>query len=407
MTTDSRRTATSAEHPAPTPARGASRRRTLAWTAIIAFVLLVGSAGALLSGIGTWTERDRLDPESVGPGGTAALVAILREQGVTVTVTRDRTETLRLLKRAPTTLVMSDSPILGDDALRELINAATDVVLVDPQARGVDLLFPDATAAAFAPAEAVDPECDAEPALRAGPVMPGRLLVPDTSGGSPSTVVACYPAGVGFGLLIDSDAEGVLSAFDGRDLITNERLAVDGNAALALNLMGRLPTLVWYVPSLSDSDITADPTLGELTPGWVTPAIVLLLTAGVVAGVWRGRRFGPLVSETLPVTVRAAETTIGRGRLYARSRDAEHAAVQLRGAALRRLSRILGLGPTASAPAVADAAARLLGVDPGPLRTLLLTTTPRTDRELVDFSDRLHELEAAVRAAVRPEGTPR
>ncbi|WP_198519510.1 DUF4350 domain-containing protein [Microbacterium sp. BR1] len=379
----------------------ASRRRAVVWISIVAFVILVGIAGALLSGIGTWTERDRLDPESVGPGGTAALVAILREQGVAVAVTRDRDETLRLLGAAPTTLVMADSPILGDDALREIFEAATDIVLVDPRARGVELLFPGATAGGFAPAETVAPECDAAPARRAGSVMPGRLLVPGTSGAA-----GCYPAGDGFGLLIGAGADRRVSAFDGRGLITNDSLASDGNAALALNLMGRLPDLVWYVPALTDSDVATEPTLGELTPGWVTPAIVLLGASAVAAALWRGRRFGPLVVERLPVTARATETMEGRGRLYEHGGDTVHAADALRLGTLERLRRALALPPAAGAAQIADASADLAGISHRAARDLLIEDEPRGERELLALSDGLRTLEAAVARGIRGETPP-
>lgn len=380
----------------------ASRRRAVVWISIVAFVILVGIAGALLSGIGTWTERDRLDPESVGPGGTAALVAILREQGVAVAVTRDRDETLRLLGAAPTTLVMADSPILGDDALREIFEAATDIVLVDPRARGVELLFPGATAGGFAPAETVAPECDAAAARRAGSVMPGRLLVPGTSGAA-----GCYPAGDGFGLLIGAGADRRVSAFDGRGLITNSDLASNGNAALALNLMGRLPNLVWYVPALTDSDVATEPTLGELTPGWVTPAIVLLGASAVAAALWRGRRFGPLVVERLSVTARATETMEGRGRLYEHGGDTVHAADALRLGTLERLRRALALPPAAGATQIADASADLARISHRAARRLLIEDEPHGERELLALSDGLRTLEAAVARGIRGENPTR
>lgn len=400
-----------AERPAPTHSafadaeRGTSRRRALAWVAIVAFVVLVGGAGALLSGVGTWNERDRLDPDSVGPGGTAALVAILREEGVTVTIVRDRAEALRLLGETPSTLVMSDSPILGDVALGELFSAATDVVLIDPQARGVDLLFPGATAAGFAEAETVSPDCSAGPARRAGEIVPGRLLVPAADANT-SPVTACYPAGDGYGLLTATDAAGVRSAFDGRELITNENLASDGNAALALNLMGRLQDLVWYVPALADSDIATEPTLGELTPGWVTPAIVLLGASVVAAGLWRGRRFGPLVRERLPVTARATETMAGRGHLYERGRDAVHAADALRLGSLERLRRELGLARGASATEIADTAATVAGIPHGAARRLLIEDQPRNERQLLAVSDGLRAMESAVARSIRGEHRP-
>lgn len=402
---------TRASEPVPVPtapgqrlsdgAPDARRRRALAWTVIAAFLILVGIAAALLSGIGTWNERDRLDPESVGPGGTAALVEILREQGVDVTITRDRDETMRALEQAPATLVVADSPILGDDALQAIFDAATDVVLIDPRARGVEMLFPGATAGGFAPAETVEPDCQTDAAVRAGSVMPGRLLEPGTS-----DTVACYPAGDGFGLLTSADEERRNAAFDGLDLITNENLAADGNAALALNLMGRLPNLVWYVPSLTDSDVATEPTLGELTPGWVTPVIVLLSASAVAAAFWRGRRFGPLVFERLPVTARASETMEGRGRLYESGRDALYAADALRLGTLERLRRALALPPAASAIDIADASARLAALPHQDARRLLIEDQPRGERELIALSDGLRALEAAVTRGIRGETRP-
>ncbi|MBN9195692.1 MAG: hypothetical protein J0I44_06430, partial [Microbacterium sp.] len=149
--------------------------------------------------------------------------------------------------------------------------------------------------------------------------------------------------------------------------------------------------------------------MGTITRGYVlplhpAPAIALLLIAGLVAGLWRGRRFGPLVSETLPVTVRAAETTEGRARLYARSRDAVHAADRLRVGALRRLARLLALGPAASADEISDAVADRVATPRAVVRDILIDGVPRSDRELVALSDRLRDLEAAVRAAVRSPG---
>ena len=216
--------------------------------------------------------------------------------------------------------------------------------------------------------------------------------------------MACYPTGGGFALLVQERDGGRTAAVDGRAVLTNEHLADNGNAALAVNLLGRHPTLVWYMPGIDDSDLAeGDPTLGELTPPWVSPVIVLLLVSGLAAAIWRGRRFGPLVAERLPVTVRAAETAEGRARLYAHARDAVHAADQLRIGCLGRLGRLLGLGPAATAPEIADAAAARTGIDRGAVRGILIDDIPRTDAELVDLDRRLRSLEQAVHARVRPE----
>lgn len=391
-------TAVLGSDPSPT----GRRRRVAGWIAIGAVLVGVGIAGSMLAGIGEWTQRDVLDPESAGPFGTRALTEILRERGVEVVVARDRASVRDALADGPATLALADAPALSDDALTAVTDAADDVVLIDPRARTLRILLPGATTYGVGPGDTVDPDCDLAEADRAGGIAPGAIYRP--GGGT----TACYPTGGGFGLLLTEQAGSRVTAIDGRAVFTNDHLAEDGNAALAVNLLGRHPTLVWYMPGITDTDLPAgDPTLGELTPPWVSPVITLLLVAGVAAGIWRGRRFGPLVAERLPVTVRAAETTEGRARLYAQARDALHAADQLRIGALGRLGRMLALGPSASAEEVADAAAARTGIDRGAVRGILIDGLPHTDAELVALDQRLRALEEAVHTAVRPERNTR
>jgi len=373
-----------------------------AWIAIGVALLVVGGIGGAISAANQWAARDALDPASAGPAGTRALAEVLRAHGVDVEVTRSRADALAALGGGPVTLVLPDAPALSDDAVAQLAEAADDVVLIEPRSRTLDLLLPGSSAAGFAAGDAVLPACDLPEADRSGAVSPGALYAP----GSGAT--ACYPVDDGFGLLVQDDGGRRVSAVDGGVLFTNEHLTDDGNAALAANLMGRHPLVVWYVPSAGDTDLTdTDPSLGELTPPWVSPVIVLLLVAGVAAGIWRGRRFGPLVAERLPVTVRASETTEGRARLYARARDPLHAADRLRVGTLRRLAALLGLGTHADARDVADAAAGRIGADRAAVRGILLDDIPRSDAELVALSTRLRDLEEAVHAAVRPERSTR
>ncbi|WP_239065904.1 DUF4350 domain-containing protein [Microbacterium hibisci] len=383
---------------APTP----RRRRVAAWVAIGLALLVIGGIGGAVSAANQWAERGALDPASTGPGGTRALAEILRDHGVEVDIARDRTAAAAALAQGSATLVLPDTPALSDDAVAALADAAADVVLIEPRSRTLGLLLPGSAPAGFGPDASVAPGCDVADAVRSGPVSPGGLY----SGGPLAD--GCYPAGEGFGLLVQPTDAGRVSAVDGRALFTNERLADDGNAALAVNLMGRHPLVVWYMPGLEDTDLAdTDPSLGELTPPWVSPVIVLLLVAGVAAAIWRGRRFGPLVTERLPVTVRASETTEGRARLYARAGDPLYAADRLRIGALRRLSSLLGLGANAAAPEIADAAAARLGADRRAVRGILIDDIPAGDAELVALSTRLRDLEDAVRAAVRPERSPR
>jgi hypothetical protein len=391
--------------PAETDAVAAApsrRRRIAAWTAIGIVLLVVGGAGAWISGLGDWTQRGALDPESAGPAGTRAIARILEQNGVEVMVTRDRLAAAEALAQRSATLALPDAPALSDDGLRALTAGAADVVLLDPRSRTLELLLPGSSPVGEADGAPVDPACPRDEAQRAGAVMPGAVYL------AGDEVTACYPSGAGAGLLVAEDGGTRVAALDARALLANDVLADDGNAALGLNLLGRHAVVVWYLPTLADSDIEdTDVTLGELTPPWVSPAIVLLLAAGVAAGVWRGRRFGPLVAERLPVTVRAAETAEGRARLYSRARDAEHAADQLRLDTLDRLARLVGLGPSASALEVSDAAAAVSGRDPRAVRAALVDGVPASDADLVALSVTLRDLERAVHAAARQERTNR
>lgn len=367
-------------------------RRIAGWSAFAVALILVAGVGALLAG-GGWSARDALDPESAGPDGTRAVVRILQQQGIDVRIARDRDAAMAALTAGPATLALPDAPALSDDRIRELADAATAVVLLEPRSRSLRVLLPGSTVVGATAGTTPTATCGGDLAAT-GPVTIGDLYSPGEG------VTGCYPADDAYGLL----RGGGITALDARTVLANDALDAEGNAALALRVLGGESTLVWYVPSLADADGAA-PTLGELTPAWVTPAILLLALAGIIAAVWRGRRFGPLVSETLPVTVRASETTIGRGRLYAHSGDRGHAAAQLRRAASTDLARRLALGPRARPIEIADAVAALTGADRGAVLDDLAGPPPADDRALVTLDQRLRALDSAVRAALRPPST--
>jgi hypothetical protein len=184
--------------------------------------------------------------------------------------------------------------------------------------------------------------------------------------------------------------------------LSNERVADSGNAALALNLLGAHPTLVWYIPTLSDVPDGGPETLGDLTPPWVTPVMLLLALTAVAGAVWRGRRFGPLVIENLPVTVRSSETMLGRARLYERSSSRLRALDALRMGAVRRLAVLCGQPRSAPVDEVVSAVAAVTGAQRHIILNLLVDTVPATDADLVALSDALLVLERDVAVAVRP-----
>ena len=380
---------------APTAEVKPRRVRTIVgWAIVVALVLLVAFVALRVSASGP-SARGTLDPEGRDDSSALALAEILRDQGVEVTVYRSRAEARAALD-ADTTLVMTNPYTLTDDALTELIGPADRVVFLSTGTHLLNLLdIGENAPGSSAPASA---GCEVAQFAEVGTVRADRFFSPADG------VEACFGDTDGAAVLVDDREDGRdVAVVEGTKLFSNAYLAENGNAALALALLGQTDRVAWYVPSFADTDIEGQSpdTLGSLTPPWVTPAILLLLTAGVAAAVWRGQRFGPLVAETLPVTVRASETMHGRARLTAKAADAAHAGHALRDGAQRRLARRLGLAEHAAADEVADAASDRLGVPRGTLQALLAGALPTDDAALVELARRLDELESAVETSTR------
>lgn len=389
-------TAASADLPGTAFRHRGRLRSALGWVAIgvvvIVFALFIGSIS-----FSTPDSRGALDPESAKDSGSLALAELLRDQGIDITIARTRDEATAAISD-DTTLVMADPYSLSDEAVTELIEPSNHTVFLSSASRLLRLL--DIGENASASMVGPEPRCDVEELAKVGPIEPKRYFAPA------SGVTGCFQDDEGnAGLLVDDRVGARTALIEGSGLFSNEHLAEDGNAALGLALLGQTEHVVWYVPSFEDTDMEAQgpETLAELIPDWVTPAILLLLLAGIVAGVSRGQRFGPLVAETLPVTVRASETMHGRARLTARAADSAHAAEALRDGSLRRLAARLGLTARSTPAEVADAASDRLRIPRGSLHQLLAGDLPANDAELIDTARRLAELEAAVDTAVHVE----
>ena len=119
----------------------------------------------------------------------------------------------------------------------------------------------------------------------------------------------------------------------------------------------------------------------------------MLLTA-----LWRARRLGPLVTEPLPVVVRASETTEGHARLYQASRSRDKAADALRTAVAARLTRALGLPAEPAADVLTAEIAARTSLSQDQARQLVFGPAPATDADLVALADDLDAMEREVRA---------
>jgi len=367
-------------------------------------VVVILAIGAFIAGRFTVStpELGALDPEGVGDTGAMAIAEVLRDQGVDIEVIRSR-ERARTALDDDTTLVLTNPATLTDKGLDRLLENADRVVFLSASTHLLDHLGIGTLASGSSTPVAA--RCDVPEFVEVGTIRPDRAFAPD-AGAQDAAVQGCFGEDDAYAVLVAEQDDGTrISVVDGTRMFNNGSLAENGNAALAVALLGQTEKVVWYVPSYTDTDIEAvtPDTLGELTPPWVTPAILLLIIAGGAAALWRGQRFGPLVAETLPVTVRASETMHGRARLTAKAADSPHAAAALRDGSRRRLARRLGLAVTASADEIADAAADRLRIPRGSLQTLLDGPLPHDDAALIAFARQLGDLETAVeRSAPSP-----
>lgn len=397
---------TPASAAAVTPTVRAFLRRRRAWI-VIGAVLVVGALVILVVQGGIRPPGLSLGADNPAPAGSKALVEVLRDHGVTVTDARSFGVAIDGAERGASVVLFDELGVLGDDRLAELAAAADRLIVVAPGFGALETLAPGVRLAGAASGPLDEADCGFPPAERAGALSDGQRLLTVDDAAAEAGWKGCFPDG-DFGYPVvtgEGESGGELVLVAATTVFENGRIAERGNAALAIGLAGASDDLVWYLPGPGDSDAETAPTIGELTPGWVSPAMVLLIVVVIVAGIWRGRRFGPLVVEQLPVHVPAGETSAGRARLYARSGARAHALDQLRIAAIGRIAAVLRLPRSTAVDQVADAAAEATGRDPSAVRRLLVDELPSSDRALVDLAGELARLEDEVRRVLSAEAS--
>lgn len=341
------------------------------------------------------TTLDPLAPDSTADNGSRAVAQILGRQGVEVNhVTRIADAVAAAGPGA--TLFVTSHAVLYEEHAERLAATGADLVLVEPDylveyySPKIDFTYSWGSSAGASAAECSDP--DAQSA--------GEL---DWAGvGYDSTdpdVTLCFGKDDGFGMAVSVEDGRRITVLATSELFTNEVLDVGGNAALALRLLGKNESLVWYNPSSADlRDLEPEPGagLGDLLPEWVGFVAIQLLVLVLFVGLWRGRRLGPLVAEPLPVVVQSAEATRGRGRLYRRARSHGHAGAALRAASASRCATRLGLPRSAGAEAVIDAVSYAAGRSPAEVAQLLYGPPPTSDAGLTHLARELDRLESEV-----------
>ncbi|TKT01111.1 DUF4350 domain-containing protein [Streptomyces lasalocidi] len=371
----------------------------------IALALLVLLAGAVtVATVRSDARHGELDPRSADPLGSRAVTALLADRGVTTRLVTTLAEA-RAATGPDTTLLVAVPDRLTERQQRLLHSATTGsggrTVLVAAGGWSVGTLAPGVTAdPATSRDSTLDPGCDLPAARRAGPADTGGIRYTSTRPDADE----CYPSSRLPTLLRlpDTAGQGDTVLLGGPDILLNERLDEQGNASLALQLLGSRPHLVWYLPSLSDTTATGpedEKSFFDLVPsGWLWGTLQLFVAAALAA-LWRARRLGPLVPEQLPVAIRASETVEGRARLYRKANAGDRAAAALRSTTRTRLAPLVGI-PVAQAhtpEALVPALSAHLHGDGRPLHSLLFGPPPSDDADLVSLADRLDALEREVR----------
>ncbi len=390
-----------------TPTLRAQLRRRRAWL-VIGVALVLGAIVVLVVQGGIRPPGAALGADNPAPVGSKALVEVLRQHGVDVTEARSIETALDAARSGATVFLYDELATLGDDRLGELASAAERLVVAEPAFGALETLAPGVRLGGAATGAIDDIACDLPAAERAGELSDGQRLLTVDDDALADGFTGCFRDGdFGYAMVTGpGGAGGEVALVAATTVFTNDRIDEAGNAALAIGLLGASDDLVWYLPGPGDADATEAPTLAELTPGWVSPVMVLLIAVVIAAGVWRGRRFGPLVVERLPVQVPAGETSAGRARLYARSAARGHALDQLRIGAIERLAALLRLPRSAEVGTVAAAAATATGRDAASVNRLLVAEVPAGDREFVELAAGLGDLEHDVRRSIRPDTHP-
>jgi hypothetical protein len=349
-----------------------------------------------------------LDPAVSSADGAKALAQVLAERGFEVVSAYSTAAALAAVSFASpagqpstakpaVTLLVTSPDLLTAAQRRQLAQARADLVLVAPGAAALRQLAPAVRVASrhaqFHPATA--PACDLAAARLAGPASAGGLTYQ-----GPAPAVGCYRVQGNPSVIRYAAAGATITIIGFAPILSNGLLGTEGNAALALNVLNGHPTIVWLTPQPVVA-VPAPPVPGRPAPPLIPAAawlvVAQLLVALLVTIGWRARRFGPLITEPLPVVVRASETVEGHARLYQARRSRDRAGAALREAMLARTKPALGLPPDAPPPAVIGALAARTPMTSAEVERISYGPPPASDLELVRLANDLDELERQVR----------
>ena len=368
-----------------------------AWRVLRSPVGIAVGALLVVAFIVALTGRSRvglLDPEAAGPEGGRALAQILEDRDVPVK------RVARPQGGAAVTVFVPRPELVDPDALAAaLFVEGSDFVLVGAPEGYLEVLRAaqpglDTQVTGSLPVQVRLPGCELPEAVVAGAVRLGGTTYDGRRANA-----ACF-AGSGRSSLVRFERAGARVTLVGAGtLFTNRRLDEDGNAALALALLSQRDAVEWVLPRPEEllADTSDDRGVLDLLPVGVLVFAAQLLVVALLLALWRGRRLGPVVVESLPVVVRAAEAVEGRGRLYRAAGARDRAADVLRESCRDRIVRALGLDPASPRESVVGAVAARTRRAASEIDLTLYGPPPADDAGLVRLARGLDTLDSEVR----------
>ena len=354
---------------------------------LIAFAVLVVLAAALI-------PHSRYNDAPVGirnrgADGAHALAQVLGDHGVAV---REVSASEAATVGEDTTLVVI-FPSRMHDSVARAVETRANVIYVgleedygsSPYTGGLE------STRNWVYSDDSSPQCSSEIAQRATSLAFSTYQVRGTSPGWQT----CFPTPDGSYAYAERDEPGRFRALiPDSARLRNREILRRGNAALAINSIGRTPKVAWYSPTRADR-IQASGQASVMSP-YVAPAFLTVVSALMFAALARGRRLGPLTPEHLPVEVPAAETLVGKARLMRTHRTYEHAATALRSEAASRIAASLGVSTYADQETLAHAIEQR-GLRASRSSKLLWGPAPSSERDLVRLIHDLDALEKEIR----------
>lgn len=377
----------------------AARRTRKAFRPLIVLVIIVVAVWLLSLLLPTGDTED-FGPNNPRPTGARAVGQVLGNNGVKIRYATTLPQALDTAVPGSTVLVYSTSLDFAPEQVQTLLNTGADIVLVSPtpaMLEGADLSIEHGPY--LQDSGPIPAQCEAPGAVAAQEITSnggGYVLKDDhvlKDGEQVLDLSRCFGADDSFHFAQVVRADQVISVFDDADAWSNRRILSAGNAALALHTLGRHDTLTWFAPTRIPLALEGD---GIVLPKEFAIATAILGIAVTLLILSSIRRFGPVVTERLPVVVQASETTRGRGRLYRSARASGRAGAALRAATAARLAQRLGVPRSGARESLITAIAGATPHSPVYLEALFYGPAPTTDAELVALAHSLSALESEI-----------